>query len=343
VITETIDDVPILFYKNLACPCSEMRASNMLRRKFGRGERQADTVHLARATHEHSHGVPIGEHLSLVSFGPCSFIFRIAKVAALSALFLVCCGPEASCAEQPDFGVYARAVEFCRGNVNRPMALAKDKRVLCFDGEISSGQDISLGKDLEEESLFVVRGFGNDVVSAIALADLLRDRRAIVVVYDYCIFACASYLLVASVRTVILKDALVAWRHFGAGSNDCAGFAKAKDEEPPRLEVGLCPDPPFEFRSESEELGPLKNKFYRDRFVDPLFEFPPESFIVRRTLKNLFKGTGEYPNVMWTWNPRYHASAIKTKIVYEAYPNSQSEVDAIAARLHLRYQVIYDP
>lgn len=315
----------------------------MLRRKFGRGERQGDTVHLAHATRQRSHGAPTGERLSLVSFGPRSFIFRIAKVAALSALFLVCCGPEASCAEQPDFGLYARAVEFCRGNVNRPMALAKDKRVLCFDGEISSGQDISLGKDLEEESLFVIRSFGNDVVSAIALADLLRDRRATVVVYDYCLFACASYLLVASSRTFILRDALVAWRHFGAGSNDCSGFARAKDGGPLRLEVGLCPNPPFEFRSESEELERLKERFYGERFVDPLFEFPPESFTVRRTLKNIFKGTGEYPNVMWTWNPRYHASMIKTKIVYEAYPNSQSEVDAIAVRLHLRYQVVYDP
>ena len=49
-----------------------------------------------------------------------------------------------------------------------------------------------------------------------------------------------------------------------------------------------------------------------------------------------------YPEVMWTWNPRYHASAIKTKIFYEAYPESQSNVDALAARVRLRYRIIYD-
>ena len=54
-------------------------------------------------------------------------------------------------------------------------------------------------------------------------------------------------------------------------------------------------------------------------------------------------GRGTYPDHMWTWNPRYSESAIRTKIVYEAYPENQSEVDAIAARLHLRYGVIYDP
>jgi len=33
------------------------------------------------------------------------------------------------------------------------MALDLDKRVLCFDGELLSGQDVSLAKDLEEGGL----------------------------------------------------------------------------------------------------------------------------------------------------------------------------------------------
>jgi hypothetical protein len=56
----------------------------------------------------------------------------------------------------------------------------------------------------------------------------------------------------------------------------------------------------------------------------------------------MFQETGKYPEVMWTWNPRYYAGMLKTRIIYEAYPESQAEVDALAAR-SLAGRVIYDP
>jgi hypothetical protein len=74
-----------------------------------------------------------------------------------------------------------------------------------------------------------------------------------------------------------------------------------------------------------------------------LIEWPPESVLVRRILKSMFEGTGRFPHVFWTWNPRYYATAIKTKVVYEEYSKSQSEVDAIGKRIRLPYRVIYDP
>jgi hypothetical protein len=57
----------------------------------------------------------------------------------------------------------------------------------------------------------------------------------------------------------------------------------------------------------------------------------------------MFEGTGQYPNVVWTWNPRYYASTLKTKITYQAYPNSQAEVDALASKLPHRVRVLHDP
>jgi hypothetical protein len=57
----------------------------------------------------------------------------------------------------------------------------------------------------------------------------------------------------------------------------------------------------------------------------------------------MFEGTGRYPDVSWTWHPRHYASTLKTKIVYEAYPNSQDEVDAMARKLRLPHRVLYDP
>ena len=56
----------------------------------------------------------------------------------------------------------------------------------------------------------------------------------------------------------------------------------------------------------------------------------------------MFEVSGKLPEVAWTWNPRYYKEAIKTKIIYEAYPESQIEVGAMVNRLHLPW-VIHDP
>jgi hypothetical protein len=73
-------------------------------------------------------------------------------------------------------------------------------------------------------------------------------------------------------------------------------------------------------------------------------EEPPESIAIRKILIRIFSRTGKIPdNVYWTWNPRYHARSIATNIVYETYPQSQEEVDAIVARIGLPNAVIYDP
>jgi hypothetical protein len=174
-----------------------------------------------------------------------SFFSCVAKFVAVSASFLVCGDLETSRAQQPDFSIYARAVEFCRGKVKRPMAFDLDKRVLCFDGLLIPEQDISLAKALEENGLFVVRSPGGDIGTAIALADLLLERRATVVVYDYCLSACASYPLMASTKAFVLKDTLVAW-HYTIDPFWCPSLVVPKDGGPKRLEKSPCSDAPAE-------------------------------------------------------------------------------------------------
>src|SRR5207244_2281214 len=88
-----------------------------------------------------------------------------------------------------------------------------DRQILCFDGEIANYINISLARNLNEGGLFVVRSFGGYQVPAIDLSDLLRERRATVVVYDYCLSACAEFFFVASHQTFVVKDTLVAWHH----------------------------------------------------------------------------------------------------------------------------------
>jgi hypothetical protein len=296
----------------------------MSRLKLGEAGCGTDTFHRARVSHRRS------------------FIFRIANFAALSASFLVCWGPKTSRAQQPDFGVYARAVEFCRSNVERPMALDLDKRIVCFDGEISPQLDFSVASALGTNGLFVVRSRGGFAPPAIALANMMRDRRATVVVYDFCFSACASFLLIASDEAFVMKDTLVAW-HLSSWPPLCPSLRVAKDDGPKRLEKVACYDTSPEDRRVYKATQFQIEDFYSARVVDPMFEHPPESFRVRQVLKRMFDETGTYPDILWTWNPKYYANALKTKIIYEAYPGSQDELDALASKLHVSTRILYDP
>lgn len=262
------------------------------------------------------------------------FPFSAAKLVAICGLSFVCWFPEVCFAEDVDFRVYARAAEHCRGVEQRPMALDDDKRILCFDGLIPDEQDISLANGLQEGGLFVVRSPGGDSKSAILLADLLRDKRAIIVVYDYCISACASFLAMASAETYVLKNSIVAW-HLTPSPHYCAVPVVARDGGPKRIEKWPCSDA----RYGGEYVEDWDGFFYRSRGFDPQFQGPPQSFFVRRILKGLLDWTGVLPEVVWTLNPKYYAS-IKTKIFYEAYPKSQEEVDAVYI---FGGRIIYDP
>jgi len=119
------------------------------------------------------------------------------------------------------------------------------QRVLCFDGQIFPDLDISLTDRLRGGGLAVVRSFGGDAVFAIRLAEAFLERHATVVIYDYCLSACASFLLVASTKAFVLKDILVAW-HSPVGPQLCPLLRQAKENGPRRLEKETCPDAPAE-------------------------------------------------------------------------------------------------
>jgi hypothetical protein len=258
------------------------------------------------------------------------------------ALFcvLIGVGGRAVTAQETDFSPYARAAEYCRGDVARPFALSQDKRVLCLDGAIPSDLNVSIAADLADHGFAIVRSRGGDSARAVQLANMLRDRNATVVVRDFCFYACASFILLASSEAYVLDGALVAWGVFRRyGDDDCMGFIEGQDHAGPFLTSLRCSAPPGDERPVERRW----KEFYRDRVSATAFTDPPESRFVRRELMNLYRSTGQYPLVLWTWNPRHHASAIKTRLVYQHYPDSQEEVDAIAKRLGLIYRVIYDP
>lgn len=266
-----------------------------------------------------------------------TLIFRIVLPVAVALLF----SSTVSRAQQPDFSEYRRAADYCRGGVARPMALSPDRRVLCFDGTIGPEQDYSALKGLSNGGLFVVRSRGGDLFTAMDLADAVRDRHATVVVYDYCFSACASYLLVASVKAFVLRDTLVTW-HYPNKSSWCPSLVWPKDDGPQRVEKSPCETSSSEEKDGDKYRRYRNLKFYLGRAIDNRFDDPPESIGIRRILRHMFENTGTYPDVSWTWNPRHYPDALIVGITYQSYPADQAEVDALAAKFFAGC-VLYDP
>ena len=238
---------------------------------------------------------------------------------------------------------YYRAVEYCRGDVSRPMALSSDQKILCFDGPIAGDLSTSFVAGLEEDGLFVVRSFEGVGATAIAISNALRNRRAAVVIYDHCLSACANYFFFASLKTYVLKGALVAWHNGGSGFPDCTVLITPRDEGPKKIQRAPCENPPREFQTGYEAFLSARELFYWERRIDSKFEYPPDSFYVRKILKNMYGEAGVFPDVAWTLSPGYLRKTFKAKIHYEAYPESQEEVDGMVARLQRVRKVIYDP
>lgn len=223
------------------------------------------------------------------------------------------------------------------------MVLSPDKKILCFNGEIGANVDLSLANELEKDGFFVVRSPGGRTKSAMELSDLLRDRHATVIAYDYCFSACAEYFLIASHLTYVLKGTLVAW-HYPRSSDPnyplCTSLYDPLDGGPAKLYRGPC--------NSFGDLAvyrrfPAEVQFFKKRAVSATFEAPPDSRYVRKIISSMYAESGRYRDVAWTIHPRFYPHLFKTKIVYEAYPESQSDVDEMLARLHWNIRVIYDP
>src|ERR1700754_2733261 len=86
----------------------------------------------------------------------------------VAALVIVVCYGHSHAQQDFDRESYYRAVEYCRGNVSRPMALSPDGQVLCFDGDVADDLDVSPARGLKENGLFVVRSRGGNPKTAVA-------------------------------------------------------------------------------------------------------------------------------------------------------------------------------
>ena len=239
------------------------------------------------------------------------------------------CVADARAEQDLDTATYHRAVEYCRGDVIRPAVLSADRKILCFDGPIISPFDPS---QLEEGGLFVVRSREGEGGAALAISEALLQRRATVVIYDYCLSACATFIVFASERTYILKDALVAWHDASSGFTDCPNWLRPIYEQQ-RYEP--CGTPPGGNWHKYRAYVLARQHFYSRRSKAADAAFPPTSPHIATTLINMYRDSGVSPNVAWTLSSTSLLS-FKTKIHYEAYPVNQDELDELATRLEDR-------
>jgi len=290
-----------------------------------------------------------------------------AFAGAAVLVLLLCSGAHAF--DQRDRDKYASAIDYCRTKPGQKTINA-EKNIVCYDGPTVRDEDISFVRELRDFGLFVVRSEGGDVVDAIEIARVLAKKHEDVVVYDYCNSACAQFLIVASDRTYVSRNSIVAL-HFPTSTDGyaCAAMTVGPDGLG-QLATTPCPwaDPKFKLtfsllvrsaeaflrsrtKGSAESVSTTVSGGYAPEssginpHPDLSFNPPPQSAYVQAVMRARFEKTGALPQVAWTWNPRYAKAALKTDLEYEAYPESQDQLDAIAKRVLLRAagDIIYDP
>src|SRR5690348_10441601 len=111
------------------------------------------------------------------------------------------------------------AAKYC-ANDPSPLRLSEDGMILCFDGLIDQHVPIDRIQKMNDHGFFVVRSPGGYSRIAMKIADILLDKHATVIVHDYCLSACANFLLVATGKTYVLQHSIVAW-HRGIMNAQC--------------------------------------------------------------------------------------------------------------------------
>jgi hypothetical protein len=219
------------------------------------------------------------------------------------------------------------AANFCSSYENT-IKLNEDGSILCFDGPIQLGLKMQEIHRLNRHGLFVVRSRGGDFHTATAIADILLEKNATVVIHDYCLSACANYLFVATNKTYVLQDSIVAWH---GGASACTNYLDIFGGI--RYDAGVC-----------KMLNSREQEFFRKRDLVRFFTSQPPTRYTKEIFEILVSDyNGNKSVFFWMWNPKNHRDFFKKRIIYESYPNSQHEVNEIINRFNLGIHAIYDP
>jgi len=191
---------------------------------------------------------------------------------------------------------FSLATSYC-SNFKNAIKLSEDRTILCFDGPITSDRDIAAFYDLKQNGFFVVRSPGGFAPVGIILSNILLEKKATVVVYDYCLSACASYFLIASSATYVAKNTVVAW-HGGppsiyCGTGDIERMQKSYRDTPPPQG-----SPPPEVVCKT---GELSYAFFKQRGIDERHIHKPQTPYTKKMFDMAVRETPNKRNIFWMW------------------------------------------
>jgi hypothetical protein len=224
---------------------------------------------------------------------------------------------------------------FC-SQYNNSSKLSEDRNILCFDGLIRDDIDLKNFDSLNTGGVLVIRSGGGNIIKAMQIADILLEKRAEVIIHDYCLSACANAILVASRKTYVAANTIVAWHYSGIPSIVCGVRISTLPMDPAAKQQN-------DYYDEYCKHSQLLNNFYKRRGIDDAFTRRPPTISTRRIFQLTVQQAADKDKILWMWNPANFDTALKEKVWFQSYPESQDEVDVIIKRLRLRIRVIYDP
>jgi hypothetical protein len=215
---------------------------------------------------------------------------------------------------------------YCR-TFKGKVRLSPDKSILCYDGAVPFSMDLTPFRNLSDGGVFVVRSPGGNAISSVRAANVLRDRQATVIIYDYCFSACANVFFVATNRTLVVDNAIVAWH---GDSRSC--------------HTGASPDPAYWEIPEVKDYCAnysLIQDFFATRSLDSIFTARPQTRHTAASVEEAQRAASDPESVFWMWHPINHKNFFPG-VTYYKYPSNQAEVTSRLRALGLSTQVIYD-
>jgi hypothetical protein len=314
---------------------------------------------------------PANHNLAVISgmFGGRRFSWVVAMVRLgplVAAAFLLMSTITAVAGSDPVPRNIAAAVEYCTGFAAG--SANDDPAKMCFDGEFFKEMDLSWVEKLAEGGIFVIRSRGGFIESALRLAEMLYRKNAVVVLRDYCLSACANYLLPATRRTYVMPQTLVGW-HGGPKRIQCQRYEMyLAIRESFMKEQGGGGEFPLQELSGLDKLRELKGRDKREESLKDTKE-PEEvfycrvlaqqrQFFAKRKLDDryVYHATtaatrvayeehveqAANPHLAWLWHPKNQRGYFSSNIVYFDYPRSQADVDALILSRRWPFEAIFD-
>ena len=220
--------------------------------------------------------------------------------------------------------------------------LSKDRTILCFDGQIRADQDPKLFHELKQDGFLVMRSPGGYGYPSMLLANILREKNATVIVYDYCLSACANYFLIAGSKTYVRRDTIVAW-HGGTPKYDCNWLGPDEMRKRFRRWYDLAEDDAAKQADEFCKTADLAAAFFKERGIDDRHIYSPQTAYTYKMVHMAKSQRMDKRSIFWMWNPKNQGDYFKSRVIYESYPTSQDHVEEILRRLRIPLQVYYDP